>query len=109
MTSKNQPDSRDMCETIGDLKSALINSPESPLHKVSFKSYGRRFVITNKEKDISGKLEKTFNGFLKSLKVTTGDKKIKGLCFLDKKTDAFKLAYMMEGEQVLHQIIRKKV
>jgi hypothetical protein len=29
--------------------------------------------------------------------------------FLDKKTDAFKLAYMMEGEQVLHQIIRKKV
>jgi hypothetical protein len=109
MTQKRQPSSPDMSRTIGELKSALINDPNSPLHKVSFKSYGRRFVITNKDKNLDGKLEKSFNGLMKFLDVIPGSKKIKGLCFLDKQTDAFKLAYMKEGEQVLHQIVRKKV
>jgi hypothetical protein len=109
MTHKKQPSSPDMLKTISELKSTLVSDPDSPLHKVSFKSYGRRFVITNKDKDLSGKLEKSFNGLLKFLDVLPGNKKIKGLCFLDKKTDAFKVAYMKEGEQILHQIVRKKV
>lgn len=109
MTQKRQPSSPDMSRTIGELKSALTNDPASPLHKVSFKSYGRRFVITNKDKNLDSKLEKSFNGLMKFLGVLPGEEKIKGLCFLDKKTEAFKLAYMEEGEQVLHQIVRKKV
>ena len=109
MTQKRQTSSPEMSRTIGELKSALINDPNSPLHKVSFKSYGRKFVITNKDKNLAGKLEKSFNGLMKFLDVLPGSKKIKGLCFLDKETDAFKLAYMKEGEQVLHQIVRKKV
>jgi hypothetical protein len=109
MTQKRQPSSSDMSRTIGELKSALIDDPNSPLHKVSFKSYGRRFVITNKDKNLDGKLEKSFNGLMKFLDVIPRSKKIKGLCFLDKQTDSFKLAYMKEGEQVLHQIVRKKV
>jgi hypothetical protein len=109
MTQKRQPSSPDMSRTIGELKSALIDDPNSPLHKVSFKSYGRRFVITNKDKNLDGKLEKSFNGLMKFLDVIPRSKKIKGLCFLDKQTDSFKLAYMKEGEQVLHQIVRKKV
>lgn len=109
MTQKRQPSSPDMSRTVGELKSALMNDPNSPLHRVSFKSYGRRFVITNKDTNLDGKLEKSFNGLMKFLGVIPGGKKIKGLCFLDKETDAFKLAYMKEGEQVLRQIVRKKV
>lgn len=109
MTQKNDTSNSELSRTICDLKSALGSNPKSPLHKVSFKSYGRRFVITNKDQDVVSKIEKTFNQFLKTLKVNTGDKKIKGLCFLDKKSDAFKLAYIKEGEPILRQIVRKKV
>jgi hypothetical protein len=108
MTRKKQTGAPDVTKTIGELKGFLVNDPEG-LHKITFKSYGRRFVITNNDNDLRGKLEKSFNGFMKALNICTTSKKIKGLCFIDKQSNAFKMAYMKEGEQVLHQIVRKKV
>jgi hypothetical protein len=105
---KEQTVSPDVSKTISELKRALVNDPESPLYRVSFKSYGRKFVITNRSHTIKDKLEKSFNHFMKALCITPGQKRIKGLCFLDRDTTAFKMAYMKEGEQVLHQVIRKK-
>lgn len=105
---KEQTVSPDVTKTISELKRALINEDESPLYRVSFKSYGRKFVITNKSHTLKDKLEKSFNHFMKALCITPGQKRIKGLCFLDKDTPGFKMAYMKEGEQVLHQVIRKR-
>lgn len=108
MTTQKQTSAPDVTKTIGELKDLLVNGPEG-LHKISFKSYGRKFVITNNDNDFKGKLEKSFNGFMKALDIRTTSKKIKGLCFIDKRSNAFKMAYMKEGESVLHQIVRKKV
>jgi hypothetical protein len=108
MTTKKQTSTPDVSKTIGELKSLLVNDPNG-LHRISFKSYGRKFVITNTDNDFRSKLEKSFNGFMKALNICTTSKKIKGLCFIDKQSNAFKMAYMKEGEQVLHQIVRKKV
>lgn len=105
---KENNSSPDVVKTISELKRVLVNDPQSPLHRVSFKSYGKRFVITNKNYTVKDKLEKSFNELMKVLRITPDSKRLKGLCFIDKDTDAFKMAYMREGEQVLHQVVRKK-
>jgi hypothetical protein len=38
------------------------------------------------------------------LNIQSDDKKVKGICFLDKKSDNFNIGYQRDGESVLHQI-----
>jgi hypothetical protein len=38
------------------------------------------------------------------LNIQDDQKKVRGICFLDKKSDNFNIGYQREGEFVLHQI-----
>lgn len=94
----------DIKRSIGSLRKLLADDPKRITHKIKFKRYGAKFIITNKETDISTKLEKSFNSFMGKLNIQDEKKKTRGICFLDKKSDTFNIGYQNEGESVLHQI-----
>lgn len=90
--------------SIGTLRKLLADDPKRDLHKIRFKKYGSKYVITNKDTDLTTKLEKSFNSFMDKLDVKSNGKKIRGIFFLDKQKDDFNVGYQKEGEFVLHQI-----
>ena len=49
-------------------------------------------------------LEKSFNSFMGKLSVHSDGKKLRGICFIDRNSDAFSVGYQKEGDFVLHQI-----
>lgn len=89
--------------SLGELRKALAES-RTEKHKIRFKRYGRKYVITNDDNNIGDKLEKSFNSFMNNLKVDAKGKKLRGICFVDKNSDTFSVGYQKEGEFVLHQI-----
>jgi len=91
-------------KSIGVLRKLLADDPKRTTHKIRFKRYGAKYIITNKENDISAKLEKSFNSFMGKLNIKKDKKKARGICFLDKKSDSFNIGYQKEGEFVLHQV-----
>jgi superoxide dismutase len=94
----------DIKRSIGSLRKLLADDPKRMTHKIKFKRYGAKYIITNKDNDLSTKLEKSFNSFMGKLNIQDDQKKTRGICFLDKKSDAFNIGYQKEGEFVLHQI-----
>lgn len=94
----------DIRKSIGSLRKLLADDPKRMTHKIRFKRYGAKYIITNKDNDLSAKLEKSFNSFMGKLNIQDEKKKARGICFLDKKSDAFNIGYQKEGEFVLHQI-----
>lgn len=94
----------DIKKSIGSLRKLLADDPKRMTHKIRFKRYGSKYIITNKETDLSEKLEKSFNSFMGKLDIQDNNKKTRGICFLDKKSDDFNIGYQREGEFVLHQI-----
>jgi hypothetical protein len=82
----------------------LADDPKRETHKIRFKRYGRKYTITNNNNDLTAKLEQSFNSFMSKLDIKNDSKKLRGICFLDKGTDAFSIGYQKEGECVLHQI-----
>lgn len=94
----------DIKKSISNLRKLLADDPKRMTHKIKFKRYGAKYIITNKDNDLSTKLEKSFNSFMGKLNIQNDDKKVKGICFLDNNSDAFNIGYQKEGEFVLHQI-----
>ena len=94
----------DIKKSISSLRKLLADDPKRNTHKIRFRRYGSKYVITNKDTDLSTKLEKSFNTFMGKLNIQKDEKKMRGICFLDKKSDAFNIGYQKEGEFVLHQI-----
>ena len=94
----------DIKKSISSLRKLLADDPKRNTHKIRFRRYGSKYVITNKDTDLSTKLEKSFNSFMGKLNIQKDEKKMRGICFLDKKSDAFNIGYQKEGEFVLHQI-----
>lgn len=93
--------------SLGSLRKLLADDPKRITHKIRFKRYGGKYVITNKDTDITTKLERSFNTFMGKLNVNTDGKKMRGIVFLDKTADNFNIGYQKEGESVLHQIKAK--
>lgn len=102
MTSKSDGNS-EIKYSLSELRKTLAES-KSDRHKIRFKSYGRKYVITNDDNNMGDKLEKSFNSFMNKLKVDAKGKRLRGICFVDKKSDSFSVGYQKEGEFVLHQI-----
>lgn len=94
----------DIKRSIGSLRKLLADDPKRMTHRIKFKRYGSKYVIANNDNDLSTKLEKSFNTFMGKLNIQDEKKKVKGICFLDKKSDTFNIGYQREGESVLHQI-----
>jgi len=94
----------DIKRSIGSLRKLLADDPKRMTHKIRFKRYGAKYIISNNDNDLSTKLEKSFNSFMGKLNIQSDDKKVKGICFLDKKSDNFNIGYQRDGESVLHQI-----
>ncbi len=90
--------------SIGSLRKLLADDPKRMTHRIKFKRYGAKYIISNNNNDISAKLEKSFNSFMGNLNIQNDQKKVKGICFLDSKSDTFNIGYQNEGESVLHQI-----
>jgi hypothetical protein len=104
MTSKKTNDLPTIKKSLGGLKKLLAEDLKSERHKIRFKRFGRKYVITNNDNDLSDKLEKSFNSFMGKLSVNADGKKLRGICFIDKRSDDFSVGYQREGEYVLHQI-----
>ena len=104
MTTKNTNNLPIVKKSLGGLKKLLAEDLKSERHKIRFKRYGSKYIITNKDSDLSSKLEKSFNSFMDKLSVNPDGKKLRGICFIDKKSDDFSVGYQREGEYVLHQI-----
>ena len=104
MTTKKTNDLPTIKKSLGGLKKLLAEDLKSERHKIRFKRFGTKYVITNNDNDLSDKLEKSFNSFMGKLSVNTDGKKLRGICFIDKKSDDFSVGYQREGEYVLHQI-----
>ena len=102
MTSKSDGSS-EIKYSLGELRKTLAGI-KTDRHKIRFKKYGRKYVITNDDNNIGEKLEKSFNSFMGKLKVDAQGKRLRGICFIDRKSDSFSLGYQKEGEYVLHQI-----
>ena len=94
----------DIKRSIGSLRKLLADDPKRITHKIRFKRYGAKYVISNNDHDLSTKLEKSFNSFMGKLNIQDDQKKVRGICFLDKKSDNFNIGYQRDGESVLHQI-----
>ena len=94
----------DIRKSISSLRKLLADDPKRETHKIRFKRYGRKFIITNNNNDLTAKLEQSFNSFMGKLEIQNDNKKLRGICFLDKQSDAFSIGYQKEGECVLHQI-----
>lgn len=91
---------KNLCE----MKRLLVDSRESATHKIRFRRTGRSYMIVDTNVSIKDHLEKSFNDFMTKLEIKEDGKKMRGLLFLDKKSDAFSIGYQREGEQVLHQV-----
>jgi hypothetical protein len=104
MTTKNTNNLPIVKKSLGGLKKLLAEDLKSERHKIRFKRYGSKYIITNKDSDLSSKLEKSFNSFMDKLSVNPDGKKLRGICFIDKNSDDFSVGYQREGEYVLHQI-----
>ena len=104
MTTKKTNDLPTIKKSLGGLKKLLAEDLKSERHKIRFKRFGTKYVITNNDNDLADKLEKSFNSFMGKLSVNTDGKKLRGICFIDKKSDDFSVGYQREGEYVLHQI-----
>lgn len=91
---------KNLCE----MKRLLVDNQEKPTHKIRFRRTGRRYMIVDGDGSIKNSLEKSFNDFMAKLEIKEDGKKMRGLLFLDKKSDAFSIGYQREGEQVLHQV-----
>jgi hypothetical protein len=91
---------KNLCE----MKRLLVDDQEKRTHKIRFKRAGRRYMIIDNGGSVKNCLEKSFNDFMSKLDVKEDGKKMRGLLFLDKQSDAFSIGYQREGEQVLHQI-----
>ena len=104
MTTKNTNDLPVIKRSLGGLKKLLAEDLKSERHKIRFKRYGSKFVITNSNSDLTSKLERSFNSFMGKLSVHSDGKKLRGICFIDKNSDDFSVGYQKEGEFVLHQI-----
>ena len=104
MTTKNTNDLPVIKRSLGGLKKLLAEDLKSERHKIRFKRYGSKYVITNSNSDLTSKLEKSFNSFMGKLSVHSDGKKLRGICFIDKNSDDFSVGYQKEGEFVLHQI-----
>ncbi len=103
-TKKPIEDCTDIKKSVSSLRKLLANDPKREAHKLKFKRFGRKYIITNKDNDLASKLEKSFNSFMGKLDVKQDGKNMRGICFLDKKSDDFRIGYQKEGEFVLHQI-----
>ena len=104
MTTKNTNDLPIIKRSLGGLKKLLAEDLKSERHKIRFKRYGSKYVITNSNSDLTSKLERSFNSFMGKLSVHSDGKKLRGICFIDKNSDDFSVGYQKEGEFVLHQI-----
>jgi hypothetical protein len=104
MTTKNTNDLPVIKRSLGGLKKLLAEDLKSERHKIRFKRYGSKYVITNSNSDLTSKLERSFNSFMGKLSVHSDGKKLRGICFIDKNSDDFSVGYQKEGEFVLHQI-----
>ena len=104
MTTKNTNDLPVIKRSLGCLKKLLAEDLKSERHKIRFKRYGSKYVITNSNSDLTSKLERSFNSFMGKLSVHSDGKKLRGICFIDKNSDDFSVGYQKEGEFVLHQI-----
>ena len=104
MTTKNTNDLPVIKRSLGGLKKLLAEDLKSERHKIRFKRYGSKYVITNSNSDLTSKLESSFNSFMGKLSVHSDGKKLRGICFIDKNSDDFSVGYQKEGEFVLHQI-----
>lgn len=104
MTTKNTNDLPVIKRSLGGLKKLLAEDLKSERHKIRFKRYGSKYVITNSDSDLTSKLERSFNSFMGKLSVHSDGKKLRGICFIDKDSDRFSVGYQKEGEFVLHQI-----
>jgi hypothetical protein len=104
MTRKNTNDLPVIKRSLGGLKKLLAEDLKSERHKIRFKRYGSKYVITNSNSDLTSKLERSFNSFMSKLSVHSDGKKLRGICFVDKNSDDFSVGYQKEGEFVLHQI-----
>jgi hypothetical protein len=104
MTRKNTNDLPVIKRSLGGLKKLLAEDLKSERHKIRFKRYGSKYVITNSNSDLTSKLERSFNSFMGKLSVHSDGKKLRGICFVDKNSDDFSVGYQKEGEFVLHQI-----
>ncbi len=104
MTRKNTNDLPVIKRSLGGLKKLLAEDLKSERHKIRFKRYGSKYVITNSNSDLTSKLERSFNSFMGKLSVHSDGKKLRGICFIDKNSDDFSVGYQKEGEFVLHQI-----
>lgn len=102
MTSKSDGNS-EIKYSLSELRKTLADN-KSDKHKIRFKRYGKKYVITNDDNKIGEKLEESFNSFMNKLKVDANGKRLRGICFVDKKSDSFSIGYQKEGELVLHQI-----
>lgn len=91
---------KNLCE----MKRLLVDDQDKRTHKIRFKRAGRRYMIIDDGSSVKNCLEKSFNNFMSKLDVKEDGKKMRGLLFLDKQSDAFSIGYQREGEQVLHQI-----
>ena len=94
----------DIKRSIGSLRKLLADDPKRMTHKIKFKRYGSKYIISNNNNDLSTKLEKSFNSFMGKLNIQDGQRKVKGICFLDKNSDNFNIGYQRDGESVLHHI-----
>jgi hypothetical protein len=104
MTTKNTNNLPVIKRSIGSLKKLLAEDLKTERHKIRFKKYGQKYIITNNDSDLSSKLEKSFNSFMGKLSVHSDGKKLRGICFIDKNSDDFSVGYQKEGDFVLHQI-----
>lgn len=103
-TKKTIDNAVDIKRSISSLRKLLADDPKRHSHKIRFKKYGSKYIITDNNNDLATKLEKSFNTFMGKLNVNSEGKKMRGICFLDKKSDDFNIGYQKEGEFVLHQI-----
>lgn len=104
MTTRNTNNLPVIKKSLGSLKKLLAEDLKTERHKIRFKKYGQKYIITNNDDDLASKLEKSFNSFMGKLSVHSDGKKLRGICFIDRNSDAFSVGYQKEGDFVLHQI-----
>ena len=94
MTTKNTNDLPVIKRSLGGLKKLLAEDLKSERHKIRFKRYGSKYVITNSNSDLTSKLERSFNSFMGKLSVHSDGKKLRGICFIDKLILVEKIKYI---------------
>lgn len=102
-TKKIVEGSGDIKKSVGDLRN-LLSGCSGISTRIRFKRYGKKYIITNKNADISQMLKDSFDSFIHKLDMKE-DGKTAGVCFLgDTNKGEFNICYQTGKDKIIRQI-----